>query len=149
MLTLDEIHERLAAHLTAALAVPEVEGPWRESLAPNDLFPLLDSTEIEHHGFALGFPISTPDPADRQRLDHIRTTTTVSIRWGHRIRADAVAFDTKEALKAERELTAAARRIDNNPGLHVDVAGWSRSTSRDGLLFFGELLLRVVHLYPV
>lgn len=147
MLNPADIHERIAAYIEQALANPNIPGAWRQSRFTYEQFGSMEAAEIEHHSFAIGMPASDPDPGDRQTHREIRTTTEVSIRWGHRLRSDAAVVDTLLARKAEAELTAAVRDTPSDPSLGIDVTGWRRTTTRDGLLFLGELGLRVVHLY--
>lgn len=142
------LHSKLAEHLETVLANPTVPGAWRQSRFPAENFDLTQP-ELEHHGFAIGIPSSSPEPTSRQDLGVIAVSTVV-IRWAHRLRADAAVVDTLAAYEAEVELNDAVHRLDGRSiGARLYFQGVTRNTSRSGLLRVIESTWGVSHLYPL
>lgn len=143
------ISQRIAEAITARLASPVVPGAWRQSRYPYGAFGP-ESPEIEHHGFAIGLPRTTPLDGDRRdRLVGAGSFTEVAIRWAHHLRAEGAVVDERAALDAELELVAAVGLTDGNPELCPIWTGTTRSTSRNGLVFVGECRFDVGHYYPL
>jgi hypothetical protein len=149
VLTPRAILERVAASILTALATPHIAGPWSQSRVGYDQFASRDSGEIEHHSFALAV-LSTEAQGERRPVGPgCFAITELGVRWAHRLRAEAVAFDTAEAHDAEIELVAAIQATAKNPDLQPQFLTASRSTTRDGLVLLGELRWSVPHRYPL
>lgn len=150
MLTPRQILERVASWIEQSLATPAIAGAWRESRHPYDLFPGPDSAEIEHHGFAISLVSTTPLEGDRQvPALGVLAITEFAVRFAHRLRADAVAVDLREAYDAETALVAAVKSTGPNPVLHIHLLSVARSTARSGTVFVGECRFQVGHRYPL
>lgn len=144
-LTVREVRDRVAA---AAEALPG----WTESRYAYGVFPADgDSFPQLHHAFAVGCPTTVPTRDDRQsaRGDAVErgtvATTTVSVRWVHRLRADAQVGDYGEALDAETKLLNGILALEAVPGLSVVLARAARSTTSDGAAVVGQLDFTTLH----
>lgn len=147
-LPLADISSRIAESIEAKLASPTVPGAWLQSRHAYEEFPRLDSAEIEHHGFAIGMPATSFGEDDRQLRGHgSQVATTVGVRWGHRLRAEAVAADRLAAYAAEEELVNAILDTNSDPRLLIIVQAISRGTARGGLAHVGSVDLLVGHRY--
>lgn len=145
-LTVQDLRARIAASITGTI------GPdgWRESRYVVDLFPT-DGRDMSHLCFAVGVPATQTDPRDRQSgrggavERGTQANSTVLVRWGFRLRADAQVEDYSDALNAEATLVATVLATDPNPGLSLTVTRMSRGVAGDGTLFVGAVEFLAVH----
>jgi hypothetical protein len=143
------ILERVATSITTRLSSPQIAGAWEQSTYTFEQFGSAALTEADHHTFALQLPGTTPR-GDRQHPSvGTFSITELAVRWGHRIRPEAVVFDQLEAMDAEVELVAAIIATESNPRLELVLAGATRSTTRDGLVLLGDLRFSIPHNYPL
>lgn len=148
-LTPRQILERVATSITTRLSTPQIPGAWSPATYTYEQFGSAALTEADHHTFALQLPGSIPR-GDRQHPSvGTFSTTELAVRWGHRIRPEAVVFDQLEALDAEVELVAAIVATESNPRLELALSSANRTTTRDGLVFLGELHFAIPHNYPL
>jgi len=77
-------------------------------------------------------------------------SSSVSVRWLHRVRADRQVADYDDALDSELALMAAIAKIDNDPDLSLRLDSIpSRSIVGDGTYLLGELSFIVLHRYSL
>lgn len=148
VLTPAQICQRLVDAIVSGLSTPGVPGPWLPSTVPFELFPQVASGEHQHHGFVVHLPSTAPHDRDRQtRQSGVGTycATSVTIRWAHVLRPEAVQIDTIAALEAEQELLVTLRGLSDDPLILVEER---RSSTRDGLVFLGESRWLYPHSLP-
>ena len=138
-----EIRQRIAA------AIRTLDG-WTESRWVYDLYPL-ETSSLAHRSYAVGVSSSTPVDRDRQRRAvGVLMSSSVSVRWLHRVRADRQVADYDDALDSELALMAAIAKIDNDPDLSLRLDSIpSRSIVGDGTYLLGELSFIVLHRYSL
>ena len=148
----DEIYDRIVTGIEARLGssvVAAADGPWRVSRHSWDHFrELRDSRTIAHHSFAVGMPVGDGTIAARQHAGVGNLTREdLSIRWAHRLRADAMSADYQAALAAEVLLVAALKSIDT---LAIRVGTrHERIVTPDERTFIGEVRGTLIHYYPL
>src|SRR5687768_17262245 len=81
---------------------------WTESRQVRDLFPS-DPRALAHHAFAVTVPSTVPIARDRQRRDEgAVATSTIILRWAHKLGPQTQVDDYDAALDAEGVVLAAA-----------------------------------------
>lgn len=123
------------------------------------VFDSFDQTprELWHLGYAVGLGQSVPSGSDsRQRhqgsstVIGVMVATSVLVRFGHHIRADAQISDEGSALDAELALVAAVMGIAGDSGMRVTLDRIaSRSTIGDGTQYRGEVQFQAWHRYAL
>lgn len=92
---------------------------WAESRYHPDLIGL-DPLSVVHLSFAVAVGSTTPANLDRQRRSAGAVGETgITLRWIHRVRADAQVADYSDALGAGEALVSAVLAVDKLPGLSV------------------------------
>lgn len=138
-LAVSTVRSRVAAAIEAASGWTEAHQTW-ERFASNTRHDL-------HKGFTVAVTDTVPGPAqDRQKQATRATlvTSTVSVRWGYRVRADAAPSDTGSAYDAEAEMVQAVLGISRTD-LHVIYAGSPVRDTSSGDWLIGESRFRVLH----
>jgi len=158
VLTPAAIHQGVTTAILGTLgpsADPAPAAPWRTSRHPWDVFAVQrDSRQIEHHGFAVGLPTSRPVELRQRVGGGLAVETLVSVRWAHRLRADAASTDYDAALLAEAALMAvlalalhAGGAATPTQSFNLRITDITRTTTGDGLALLGEVVSTVLHSY--
>lgn len=126
-------------------AVSALDG-WVNSRFAPDFFGR-DSDQLSHHAFSVGCPDSAVNSRDgKQGLsDGFLASTTVEVRWAHRLRGDAQSSDYDDALDAEEDLVKAVVGIASE---HVLVVRLARKADPAGFVL-GVATFQAVHRYPL
>lgn len=126
-------------------AVSALDG-WTNSRFAPDLFGR-DTDNLSHHSFSVGTPDSSVNSRDgKQGLsDGFLASTTVEVRWAHRLRGDAQSDDYDAALDAEEDLVQAVVGISSE---HVLVQRLARKADPSGWIL-GTATFSAVHRYPL
>lgn len=135
--------DRISDTIESRLTAPSIPGPWRRSRYSPSQFGR--ESEIEHHGFVVW--AGTSEPLTAGFVSRANTyRTEIHVRWGHRLRPEAVAYDMSQALQAEDELVEAVLCAPPLPvALHLSEASRDRDDGRDGLVYVGTVSFEVIH----
>lgn len=119
---------------------------WVNSRFAPDLFGR-DTDGLSHHAFSVGCPDSSVNSRDgKQGLsDGFLASTTVEVRWAHRLHGDAQSDDYDNALDAEEQLVQAVVGISSE---HVLVTRLARKAVAEGWIL-GTATFSAVHRYPL
>lgn len=128
---------------------------WRESRHPYELLSvtgLPDTRQLEHLAYAVSVTGTQFSREMRQRgQSSTLATSTVGVRWGHRLRADSPPTDgdVDAAYDAQDALVAAIRGMVETQGQQGRIVSASNTVGPDGLAIFGEVTAEIVHHYPL
>ena len=137
-LALATIRTRVAAAITAA---GFRESRWNESLFG------MDPSHVAHKTFAIGIPTSTATPRARGRL---AVSTTVTVTWSARIRADNQRLDYGAALTLEVDIIGAVMGASKVNLFSLDYVTTSqREIVPTGDWFLGRLVFEAKHFLEV
>jgi hypothetical protein len=124
-------------------------GDWNLSRHSWDDFPgAPDSRHLEHLAFAVAITDTDTMDGDRQRRNiGVMVSSTLSVRFGYRLRADSVSDDYSAALDAEADMVVSLRDVASDPELDVTIDRITRSAP--DLFFVGEITCAILHRYPL
>lgn len=130
----------------AVIAVIALLDGWTLSRFAFELFGR-DTDQLTHHAFSVGVPETADHPRDgRQRVaEGLLVTSTVEVKWAHRLRADAQSNDYDAALDAEQQLVAAVKGISDK---HVLVVRMTRRAVPEGWVL-GSVTFTILHRYAL
>lgn len=128
---------------------------WRESRHPYELMTLssfADGRQIEHLAYAVAVTATQFSREMRQRgQTSTLATSTVGVRFGHRLRADSPpgSGDVDAAYDAQDAIVAAIRGMVEAQGQQGRISSASNTVSSDGQTILGEIVVEIVHHYPL
>lgn len=145
MLDVSDVHERIEAAI--AIALPT----WRASAHGYDeIAGLPDGAERSH----LAYVVAALDTAwkEGRQLRAVDTqqyaTTTIGVRWLHRVRVELRSADYRAALDEEKALIRAVLATYENPELQIVLSGSATRrelTPAGGPFLLGEIEFSVHH----
>lgn len=149
MLAPVDLRQRIEAQILAQLGQPSSSPRWRVATRAYDGFPGADLSDREALSFVVGL-VSTDFLDGRQPIAGVAPArTTVGIRFGSYLRADAHVTDYDVALEREADLVAVVRATAGTGGPAPRIVRVDREIEGDQTLFVGTVLVEVFHGYPL
>jgi len=132
-----------ALRTRVATALAGLSG-WTESRHPPGLFGR-DTDSLLPGAFSVDVEDTSTHSGDgRQRISEgAYVSTTVTVRWAHRLRGDAPVSDYGAALDAEASAVVAVLGV-SRADLHLTYVSSVRDTSQEGWLI-GGIRFRALH----
>ena len=107
----------------------------------------MDSRPMAHLGFAVHAPASSMREERQRNSEGALTTTTITVTFSARIRADAAAEDADLAYTHEATMIAAVVALKTS--MHIALTSVSRTVAGDATYSIHAVTLTVIHLFPL